>query len=137
MHVQGAAPPVATLNAHNLSILEQTIARTAVPGPFAQPPPQRSMLSVNQGLNDALDSLIISGRLLMSRYSLTAAAARYSNERSVVQCGTDAMAATGTSGASGATGASRSGDLQVCAVGNTLLLLLLYSPSFKQPCMYT
>ena len=86
MHVQGgASAPVATLNAHNLSILEQTIARSAAPGPFAQPPAQRSMLSANQGLNDALDSLIISGRLLMSRYTLASNAARYSNERSVVQ----------------------------------------------------
>lgn len=91
MHMQGSSAPLATLNAHNLSILEQTIARTAAPGPFALPPPVRSILSAPQGLNDALDSLIISGRLLMSRYTLSGSSGRYINERSLVQCGTDTV----------------------------------------------
>jgi hypothetical protein len=81
------------LNAQNLSILEHTIARTAAPGPFALPPAARSMLTASQGLNDALDSLIISGRLLMSRYALTGGSVRYINERAMVQCGTDTVAA--------------------------------------------
>ena len=79
---------LAALNKHNLSILEQTTARTA-PGPFAPTVPARSMLSATQGLNDALDSLIISGRLLMSRYMLDGGGMRHCTESAVLQCATD------------------------------------------------
>lgn len=77
--------PLAGLTAANLSLLQQSIPAAAKANPFSHPPAIRSKLSVEQGLQDALDSLIISGRPLMGRYTLDASAVREITATSVVQ----------------------------------------------------
>eukprot|EP00892_Ulva_mutabilis_P002494 jgi/Ulvmu1/12245/UM086_0036.1 len=77
--------PVAVLTAANLSLLEQSIPAAAQTNPFSHPPAIRSKLTVEQGLQDALDSLIISGRPLMGRYTLDASSVREITPKSIVQ----------------------------------------------------
>lgn len=81
----GAGNSVSVLTAANLSLLEQSIPAAAQANPFSNPPAVRSMLSVEQGLQDALDSLIISGRPLMGRYTLDASTVREITPKSIVQ----------------------------------------------------
>lgn len=83
--MQPHGAPLAGLTAANLSLLQQSIPAAAKANPFGHPPAVRSMLSVEQGLQDALDSLIISGRPLMGRYTLDASAVREITANSVVQ----------------------------------------------------
>jgi hypothetical protein len=93
------------LNAHNLSLLESATAKPSVPPLFAAPAPVRSKLSAEQGLHDALDSLIISGRLLMGRYALDTGGARHAGARAFVQSATDTVAGDAAAAGAGAGGA--------------------------------
>lgn len=89
----GAGGAPAGLTAANLSLLEQSIPAAAKAPPFGHPPAIRSKLSVEQGLQDALDSLIISGRPLMGRYTLDAASVRQITAKSVIQFASEVCAA--------------------------------------------